>query len=294
MGDTRTLRSRYYSSQVQPLDQKEILDTKTWWVYDSVGRAQKLDLEAEYQILLDTPSITLLGCEKCILVNIEHLKAILPTEEVYVLDSSDLSLPPFLEEMSRQLSRRQDKSQEADEKEWSDDTEEVEEGKMDELIRFEFVALDVCLQAAWTCLDKETALLETEVALPESRPTMSFEQLCQIQTRVIRIRCLVNKVKEDLAYLLSNDRHMAEMEMDLRRVDSGLMTKLESLLQERLVQFNWTSRKLSRIMEDVDRMETNLKIKLDVKKLHSSQIQLVMGILGTSLTVVAAVANIFV
>lgn len=170
MGGTRTLRSRYYSCQVQPLDHQEILDTKTWWVYDSVGRGQKLDLgmdfirkktgltEAEYQILLDTPSLTLLGCEKCILVNIEHLKAILTTEEVYALDSSDLSMPPFLEEI-RQLSRRQDKIQEADEKEWSDDTEEVEEGKMDKQIRFEFVALDVCLEA--------------EVALSESRTTMS-------------------------------------------------------------------------------------------------------------------------
>ncbi|KAI3919803.1 hypothetical protein MKW92_030337 [Papaver armeniacum] len=159
VGGTRTLRSRYYSCQVQPLDQKEILDTKTWWVYDSVGRAQKLDLgmdfirkktglkKAEYQIFLDTPSLTLLGCEKCILVNIEHLKSILTTEEVYALDSSDLSMPPFLEEMSRQLSRRQDKIQEADERESSDDSEEVEEGKMDN--RFEFVALDVCLQAAW-------------------------------------------------------------------------------------------------------------------------------------------------
>ncbi|KAI3865529.1 hypothetical protein MKX03_019681, partial [Papaver bracteatum] len=227
MGDTRTLRSRYYSSQVQPLDQKKILDTKTWWVYDSVGRAQKLDLgmdfirkktgitEAEYQILLDNPYVTLLGCEKCILVNIEHFKAILTTEEVY----------------------------EADEKESSDDSEEVEEGKMDIQNRFEFVALDVCLQAAWTCLDKETALLKTEVALPESRTTMSFEQLRQIQSRVVRIRCLVNKVKEDLAYLLSNDRHMAELV--LRRMDTGTIAKLEVLLGERLVQFDWTSRKLS-------------------------------------------------
>lgn len=56
----------------------------------------------------------------------------------------------------------------------------------------------------------------------------------------------MNKVKEDLDYLLSNDRHMAELV--LRRMDTGTITKLEVLLGERLVQFDWTSRKLSTVL----------------------------------------------
>jgi magnesium transporter len=54
--------------------------------------------------LLSYPS-TILGRERAIVINLEHIKAIITANEVLLLNSRDPSVTPFIEELQNRLQR---------------------------------------------------------------------------------------------------------------------------------------------------------------------------------------------
>lgn len=113
---------------------------RAWLVLDSTGQAQVVEagkhsimrrtgLPARDLRILDPllsyPS-TVLGREKAIVINLEHIKAIITAQEVLLLNSKDPSVTPFVEELQRRLLRlhQATKNQEArgsaDNAEWTD------------------------------------------------------------------------------------------------------------------------------------------------------------------------------
>lgn len=54
--------------------------------------------------LLSYPS-TVLGRERAIVINLEHIKAIITAQEVFLLNSRDPSVIPFVDELQRRISR---------------------------------------------------------------------------------------------------------------------------------------------------------------------------------------------
>ena len=92
---------------------------RAWLVLDSTGQAQVVEagkhsimrrtgLPARDLRILDPllsyPS-TVLGREKAIVINLEHIKAIITAQEVLLLNSKDPSVTPFVEELQRRLLR---------------------------------------------------------------------------------------------------------------------------------------------------------------------------------------------
>ncbi|XP_068653734.1 magnesium transporter MRS2-3-like [Aristolochia californica] len=90
-----------------------------WLVLDVTGQAQVVEagkhaimrrtgLPARDLRILDPllsyPS-TVLGREKAIVINLEHIKAIITAQEVLLLNSKDPSVKPFIEELQRRLLR---------------------------------------------------------------------------------------------------------------------------------------------------------------------------------------------
>ncbi|MCL7022345.1 hypothetical protein MKW94_011937 [Papaver nudicaule] len=221
---------------------KAVVGVRQWLILDSTGQAQlvevgkhsimrKTGLPARDLRILDPllsyPS-TVLGREKAIVINLEHIKAIITAQEVLLLNPKDESVVPFVEEIQHRLLRlyQATKSQEGrvsgDEEEWADlyDLEEPrsrnvspsnysgrfwpvhdneEGGKMDgksgwenrekpKVLPFEFVALEACLEAACSCLDNEARTLEQEAHPALDKLTTKISTLNLERVRQIKSR----------------------------------------------------------------------------------------------------------
>uniref|UniRef100_A0A2N9EMP4 Magnesium transporter n=1 Tax=Fagus sylvatica TaxID=28930 RepID=A0A2N9EMP4_FAGSY len=237
-----------------PGHRKKGTGVRAWMVVDSTGQAEVIEagkhaimrrtgLPARDLRILDPqlsyPS-TVLGRERAIVINLEHIKAIITAQEVLLLNSRDPSVTPFVEELQRRLMRHYHATtaQElnGDDSNWSNlyDLGEAQSrtgsplnfspGKqalLDDqdgmkVLPFEFVALEACLEAACSCLENEAKTLELEAhpaldKLTSKISTLNLEHVRQIKSRLVAITGRVQKVRDELEHLLDDDEDMAEM-----------------------------------------------------------------------------------
>ncbi|KAI4351002.1 hypothetical protein L6164_005396 [Bauhinia variegata] len=258
-----------------PIRKKGTAGVRAWLVIDTTGNGQIVEAGKhaimrrtglpgrDLRILdpiLSYPS-SVLGRERAIVINLEHIKAIITAREVLLLNSRDPTVAPFVEEFQRRiLSHHQasiigangDDSNQT--KSRADSTENVQtEGKQElqnrygmKLLSFEFVALEACLESACTCLENEAKTLELEAnpaldKLTSNISTLNLERVRQIKSRLVTITSRVQKVRDELEHLLDDDEDMAEMYLTEKLVQvensSALSTSdnigedIDSLLQ---------------------------------------------------------------
>ncbi|KAL1808505.1 hypothetical protein DCAR_0727975 [Daucus carota subsp. sativus] len=164
--------------------------------------------------LLSYPS-TILGRENAIVVNLEHIKAIITAEEVLLRDPSDDNVIPVVEELRRRLPLLNNTREDHGEGKELGGQNDGEAGEEDES-PFEFRALEVALEAICSFLAARTTELETSAypALDELTSKISsrnLDRVRKLKSGMTRLTARVQKVRDELEQLLDDDDDMADL-----------------------------------------------------------------------------------
>ncbi|XP_030475136.1 magnesium transporter MRS2-I-like [Syzygium oleosum] len=212
--------------------------SRSWILLDTAGRGTVLDVD-KYAImhrvqihardlrildpLLSYPS-TILGRERAIVLNLEHIKAIITAEEVLLRDPSDINVIPVVEELQRRLAVNAICQGQDDAKEYSHGHND-EAGEDDES-PFEFRALEVALEAICSFLAARTTELETAAypALDELTSKISsrnLDRVRKLKSAMTRLTARVQKVRDELEQLLDDDDDMADLYLSRKQVGAS-------------------------------------------------------------------------
>ncbi|MCL7048804.1 hypothetical protein MKW94_014259 [Papaver nudicaule] len=203
--------------------------------------------------VLSYPS-TILGREKAIVVNLEHIKAIITATEVFVLNFKDPIVSPFVHDLEQKVSDIENPNNKVNDEESPIENEEEGLRKFRDSFRnsnaengednagkglvdvpktgghvvlpFEFKALEVCLEFACKSLETETSTLEQEAypaldELTSKISTLNLQRARHIKSRLVAVFGRVQKVRDELENLLDDDMDMAEMYLTDKLVHLG-------------------------------------------------------------------------
>uniref|UniRef100_A0A7C9D333 Magnesium transporter n=1 Tax=Opuntia streptacantha TaxID=393608 RepID=A0A7C9D333_OPUST len=325
---------------------KKAASPRSWILIDSSGQGTVLDVD-KYAImhrvhihardlrildpLLSYPS-TILGREKAIVLNLEHIKAIITADEVLLRDPLDENVIPVVEELQRRLQPGNVVRQaQADGKELGGN--EVEAAEEDES-PFEFRALEVALEAICSFLAARTTELETAAypALDELTSKISsrnLDRVRKLKSAMTRLTARVQKVRDELEQLLDDDDDMADLYLSRKlaptspvsgtgapwflssptmgskisrasrasvltvRGDENDVEELEMLLEAYFMQIDGTLNKLTTLREYIDDTEDYINIQLDNHRNQLIQLELFLSSGTVCLSVYSLVAGIF-
>lgn len=218
---------------------KKTAALRSWISLDHDGQGTVLDLD-KYAImrrvhihardlrlldpLLSYPS-TILGREKVIVLNLEHIKAIITAEEVLLRDPFDENVLPIVEELQRRLPSASANFNGQGEEEDSGLQKDVESTEEDDF-PFEFRALEVALEAICTTLDACTKELESDAypALDELTSKISsrnLDRVRKLKSAMTRLTNRVQKVRDELEQLLDDDDDMADLYLSRKLVGTS-------------------------------------------------------------------------
>ncbi|KAL8486554.1 hypothetical protein ACS0TY_022834 [Phlomoides rotata] len=213
--------------------------SRSWILMENSGKEVVLDVD-KYAImhrvqihardlrildpLLSYPS-TILGRERAIVLNLEHIKAIITSEEVLLRDPHDDNVVPVVEDLRRRL-RPVNGNQEVngDGKEMALHND-VDTGEEDDS-PFEFRALEVALEAICSYLSARTIELETAVypaldMLTSKISSRNLDRVRKLKSQMTRLTARVQKVRDELEQLLDDDDDMADLYLSRKLVSAS-------------------------------------------------------------------------
>ncbi|XP_062214638.1 magnesium transporter MRS2-I-like isoform X2 [Phragmites australis] len=321
--------------------------SRSWILFDAAGEERVLDAD-KYAImhrvdinardlrildpLLSYPS-TILGREGAIVLNLEHIKAIITSDEVLLRDPSDENVIPVVEELRRRLAPSN--ATQRDLKENSSGQHDVE-GEEEDESPFEFRALEVTLEAICSFLDARTTELETGAypALDELTSKISsrnLDRVRKLKSGMTSLTARVQKVRDELEQLLDDDDDMADLYLSrklagasspvsasggpnwfpasptigsrISRVSRASaatihgnendVEELEMLLEAYFMQIDGTLNKLTTLREYIDDTEDYINIQLDNHRNQLIQLELFLSSGTVCLSLYSLVAGIF-
>ncbi|KAL1561802.1 Magnesium transporter MRS2-I [Salvia divinorum] len=321
--------------------------SRNWILLDSSGQEIALDVD-KYAImhrvqihardlrildpLLSYPS-TILGRERAIVLNLEHIKAIITSEEVLLRDPLDDNVVPIVEDLRRRLKPITDNQEvNGDGKELAAQHDET--GEEDDS-PFEFRALEVALEAICSFLCARTIELESAVypaldMLTSKISSRNLDRVRKLKSQMTRLTARVQKVRDELEQLLDDDDDMADLYLSRKlagaspvsgsgaagwflasptigskiskasrasiatmRGDENDVEELEMLLEAYFMQIDGTLNKLTTLREYIDNTEDYINIQLDNHRNQLIQLELFLSAGTVCLSIYSLVAGIF-
>ncbi|CDY51292.1 BnaA06g23540D [Brassica napus] len=300
-----------------PGKKTKLQSSRSWVSIVATGESETLDVD-KYAIMhrvqihardlrildpnLSYPS-TILGRERAVVLNLEHIKAIITADEVLLRDPSDENVIPVLKELERRLP-----SSAA-----NNDADAAEEDDSP----FEFRALEVFLEAICSFLAARTTELETAAypALDELTSKISsrnLDRVRKLKSAMTRLTARVQKVRDELEQLLDDDDDMADLYLSRKlssassassspncyltsptigskisrasraslataRGDENDVEELEMLLEAYFMQIDSTLNRLTTLREYIDDTEDYINIQLDNHRNQLIQLELVLS-----------------
>ncbi|KAL3626372.1 Magnesium transporter MRS2-2 [Castilleja foliolosa] len=321
--------------------------SRSWILMDSSGQEVLLDVD-KYAImrrvqihardlrildpLLSYPS-AILGREGAIVLNLEHIKAIITADEVLLRDPLDENVIPIVEDLRRRLkcvnvNREDNKDGNLTP---HNDVETPEEDDSP----FEFRALEVALEAICSYLAARTIELETAVypaldLLTSKISSRNLDRVRKLKSQMTRLTARVQKVRDELEQLLDDDDDMADLYLSRKnssasplsdsgaanwfltspaisskisrasrasvataRSDENDVEELEMLLEAYFMQIDGTLNKLTTLREYIDNTEDYINIQLDNHRNQLIQLELFVSSGTVCLSIYSLVAAIF-
>ncbi|EYU33006.1 hypothetical protein MIMGU_mgv1a008815mg [Erythranthe guttata] len=202
--------------------------SRSWILMDSSGQENLMDVDKHaimqrVQIhardlrildpLLSYPS-TILGRERAIVLNLEHIKAIITADEVLLRDPLDDNVVPIVEDLRRRL-KPENLSREENRYGNLAAHNDMETAEEDDS-PFEFRALEVALEAICSYLNARTIELETAVypaldMLTSKISSRNLDRVRKLKSQMTRLTGRVQKVRDELEQLLDDDDDMADL-----------------------------------------------------------------------------------
>ncbi|KAJ4726815.1 Magnesium transporter MRS2-like protein [Melia azedarach] len=324
---------------------KKTAVSTSWVILDNRGQSTMLDVD-KYVIMrrvqihardlrildpmLSYPS-TILGREKVIVLNLEHIKAIITAEEVLLRDPMDDNVIPIVEQLQRRLAPDNPISQGQGEEEEHPGVR----NDIDTEFPFEFRALEVALEAICSFLDARTRELENDTypALDELTSKISsrnLDRVRKLKSAMTRLTNRVQKVRDELEQLLDDDEDMADLYLSRKLAvasspvsgsgapnwfvnsptigskisrtsrasaattqEENDVEELEMLLEAYFMQIDGTLNKLTTLREYIDDTEDYINIQLDNHRNQLIQLELFLSSGTVCLSVYSLVAAIF-
>ncbi|KAK4482826.1 hypothetical protein RD792_009996 [Penstemon davidsonii] len=321
--------------------------SRSWILMDSSGQETVLDVD-KYEImhrvqihardlrildpLLSYPS-TILGRERAIVLNLEHIKAIITADEVLLRDPLDDNVVPIVEDLRRRLKQVNVNRDENGDGNLlvQHDVETAEEDDSP----FEFRALEVALEAICSYLSARTIELETAVypaldMLTSKISSRNLDRVRKLKSQMTRLTARVQKVRDELEQLLDDDDDMADLYLSRKlagasplsgsgaaswflasptigskisrasrasiatvRGDEDDVEELEMLLEAYFMQIDGTFNKLTTLREYTDNTEDYINIQLDNHRNQLIQLELFLSSGTVCLSIYSLVAGIF-
>ncbi|CAK8544336.1 unnamed protein product [Lathyrus sativus] len=247
-------------------------DPKSWMVLSETGESITEDLDKhtimrrtglparDLRVLdptLFNPS-SIIGREKSIVVNLEHIKAIITSNEVLIINSSSPFFIMFLQDLQARVSRSNNihkvtsinngMNDDCESKNLVEERSSLLQSRVDSMnnaskgnfvdgtlinvvetsdhkrLPFEFKALETCIESACACLEYENQRLEEEAypaldELASQISTLNLERVRHIKNRLVALSGRVQKVADQLENLLDDDNDMAEMYLTKKNDD---------------------------------------------------------------------------
>ncbi|XP_014495127.1 magnesium transporter MRS2-I isoform X2 [Vigna radiata var. radiata] len=227
--------------QLQPSSQKKkTAVSRSWVLLDHHGKPTVLDADKHAIMrlvkihardlrildpLLSYPS-TILGRDKLIVLNLEHIKAIITADEVLLRDPTDDDVVPIVEELRRRLPKVSASGEGRGEEETC--AQDGEGGDENEF-PFEIRALEVLFEAICSFLDARTRELETAAypALDELTSKISsrnLDRVRKLKCAMTRLTSRVQKIRDELENLLDDDDDMADLYLSRKSTVSSSPT----------------------------------------------------------------------
>ncbi|KAG6545287.1 hypothetical protein Mapa_013247 [Marchantia paleacea] len=234
--------------RVDPLGNSQVLEV------DKATVMRRCNLPARDLRLLDPHFVypaTILGRDKAIVLNLEHIRCIITADEVLLLNSFDKYVLQYVAELRRRLATQnqsdipgfkwrspggqpQPQVFNRTDSFWGNpqeirqamvsDTDMFSGSSADDL-PFEFRALEVALEAACTYLDAQATELEQEAypvldELTSKVSTLNLERVRRLKSRLVILTRRVQKVRDEIEQLMDDDGDMAEMYLTQKMINA--------------------------------------------------------------------------